>query len=555
MNRVRLLCFAVLACCLLPAQQVKAPSGFEISGTVVDSTTGQPLAGAHVGIAPVTQRNNFRIVITGEDGRFFFNGLSTGKYVLTGERKGYITQSFDQHAQYSTSIAVGPDLDAHNLSFRMRPQSSISGRILDEQNEPVRNAQVMLFEEIAPGETSAQTLRSRASTDDEGAYHFGHLSPGKYYVAVEGKPWYAQNHLLNQNLGRMGLRRTSGDAARPEGDSPEQETRSPLDVAYPITYYPGATEPSGAGSIALAAGEKFTADIILQPVPAIHTRIAVDTPDTKQHFSVDVRQRVLGDTLNSVDSAYSEASPGVLEISGIAPGHYSVVLNTWDEKGSRSSPGKAEVDLGAATESLSFQTPAQVAVNGVMKFDSGENPPVRGTVYLRNRKSGETLFQAISDKGEFEFKDGVSPGPYDVALSNVPQALVRQVTATGAKVAGQTVEIKGSAPVKLTILLTRGFGQVQGVALRDGKPTAGIMIVLTPDDPAHSSTLFRRDQSDSDGTFTLASIIPGKYTVLAIANGWELDYKNPAVLKPYLPQGTPVQVEAKGKYEIKARVQ
>ena len=81
------------------------------------------------------------------------------------------------------------------------------------------------------------------------------------------------------------------------------------------------------------------------------------------------------------------------------------------------------------------------------------------------------------------------------------------------------------------------------------------MIVLTPDDPAHSSTLFRRDQSDSDGTFTLASIIPGKYTVLAIANGWELDYKNPAVLKPYLRQGTPVQVEDEGEYEIKVKVQ
>jgi len=511
--------------------------------------------GAHIGIAPVTQRSNFRIVITGEDGRFLFNGLSTGKYVLTGERKGYITQSFDQHAQYSTSIAVGPDLDAHNLTFRMRPQSSISGRILDEQNEPVRNAQVMLFEEIAAGETGTQTLRSRASTDDEGAYHFGHLSPGKYYLAVEAKPWYAQNRLRDQNLGRMRLRKTSGDAAQPESDPPEQETRSPLDVAYPITYYPGATDPSGAGSIALAAGEKFTADLVLQPVPAIHTRISVDTPDTRQHFSADVRQRVLGDTLNNVDSTYSEASPGVLEITGIAPGHYTVVLNTWDDKGVRSSPRRAEVDLGAATEAVPLQTPAQVPVSGVMKFDNGENLPARGSVYLRNRKSGETLFESISDKGEFEFKDGVPPGSYDVALSNIPQALVRQITATGAKAAGQTVEIKGSTPVKLTLLLTRGLGQVQGVALRDSKPTAGIMIVLTPDDPAHNSTLFRRDQSDSDGTFTLASVIPGKYTVLAIENGWELDYKNPAVLKPYLAQGTPVQVEAKGKYEIKVKVQ
>ena len=94
---------------------------------------------------------------------------------------------------------------------------------------------------------------------------------------------------------------------------------------------------------------------------------------------------------------------------------------------------------------------------------------------------------------------------------------------------------------------TRGVGQVDGVALRDGQPFAGAMIVLVPRDPANNSPLFRRDQSDSDGTFTLPNVVPGQYTVVAIANGWDLEWGNPAALQPYLKGGEAVQVSGRGQ--------
>ena len=97
--------------------------------------------------------------------------------------------------------------------------------------------------------------------------------------------------------------------------------------------------------------------------------------------------------------------------------------------------------------------------------------------------------------------------------------------------------------------------EVIGVALRDGRPFAGAMIVLVPADPAHNEILFRRDQSDSDGAFTLTGVVPGAYTVLALENGWELEWTNPEVLKSYLGGGVPVRVQAKGKYDIKVAVQ
>ena len=87
------------------------------------------------------------------------------------------------------------------------------------------------------------------------------------------------------------------------------------------------------------------------------------------------------------------------------------------------------------------------------------------------------------------------------------------------------------------------------------KPIDAVMVVLVPEIPDHNLQLFRRDQSDSDGSFTLPNILAGKYTVIALENGWDLDWYTPAVLRKYLPGGEPVEVSPNSKLEVKVSVQ
>jgi len=54
--------------------------------------------------------------------------------------------------------------------------------------------------------------------------------------------------------------------------------------------------------------------------------------------------------------------------------------------------------------------------------------------------------------------------------------------------------------------------------------------------------LFRRDQSDQDGSFSLRSVIPGFYTIVAIENGWDLDWSRPGVIAQYAKHGQAVAV-------------
>jgi len=119
-------------------------------------------------------------------------------------------------------------------------------------------------------------------------------------------------------------------------------------------------------------------------------------------------------------------------------------------------------------------------------------------------------------------------------------------------VGGRDVTI-GTGPVKLALVAGRGFGTIDGVALREGHPESGKMVILVPENPAEQP-LFRRDQSDSDGTFRLPAIVPGKYTVIAVSR-WDFLWHDPGTLSPYLSRGQKVEVQPARKYQVKVEIQ
>jgi hypothetical protein len=90
--------------------------------------------------------------------------------------------------------------------------------------------------------------------------------------------------------------------------------------------------------------------------------------------------------------------------------------------------------------------------------------------------------------------------------------------------------------------------RIEGFARKAEKGASGVMVLLVPKDLAAFPALARRDQSDSDGSFALRDAAPGHYTVVAIENGWDLDWERPEVIGRYLPQGVAVNVtETSGK--------
>jgi hypothetical protein len=125
---------------------------------------------------------------------------------------------------------------------------------------------------------------------------------------------------------------------------------------------------------------------------------------------------------------------------------------------------------------------------------------------------------------------------------NGKRLFVAKLAATGAELEGQWIKTGNSTVMIAATVYADPNLEITGFARKGGKPAPGAMIVLVPKDPTSNRDLFRRDQSDSDGSFELHDVVPGKYTVVAIEDGWQLNWADPEVIAHYQPHGKSVTV-------------
>jgi len=529
------------------AQRVTKPAAppdsvrYRIGGVIVDASEETPLAGAELSITtPEVEMK----VTSDEEGRFVFDGLELGKYAVTASAPGYVTESYNEHRGYSTAMAVGDGLDSEHMLFRLHRQAVITGTVTDERGEAVRNAQVLLFvEERTAGKESVRMTGTK-QTDDLGAYRFAHLRAGKYFVAVSARPWYAQT----------GLR----DWAEPEPGTVEGgllvafsrliplKTDSQLDVVYPATFYPGVTDEHSAGELVLSPGDTQEADVRLHAVPSVHMRVTNLPPEQPRQPSISfgAAQKIFSFGGSGVPVTTGQVAPGVYEVAGLPPGDLTLTLQ---DSGSGQHEMRTIRANAADGESIDARgTGLTASVSGKVLGTDVAAAKMQANVVLIG-KQGWTYSSKLEKDGLFSFP-GVDADTYQVQVHASTDEYVKEVSATGAKASAEEVTIEGTDDVQLVIRMARGHGQVKGVVKAEGKLQAGAMVLLVPaSDTVSGETLGRHarmDQSDSDGTFTLGGIFPGKYVLMAIEDGWDLDWQDPEVLRPYREKGQPLEIAA-----------
>jgi hypothetical protein len=532
---------------------------FRISGRVVNSMSNAPVPGAYVMMITSSAPTLNRTVRAGTDGSFAFTRIPAGRYSLRARRKGYIEQLYLQHEQFTTAIVVGPNLNSEDLVFPLAPEGVISGEVTDEVGEPVQSAKMILFREDTEIGRHGKHFKVEEDTDDEGRYRFGSLPRGNYYLAVSAQPWYAESA------------RSYGFA--PRGTATALKPGLPnsnLDSTYPITYYPNATEESEATCIHVEPGGSARADMRLVPVPALHIRLEVDEMDPQTYTRAVVAQTILGGYLEQPSSSHEEtlqegasedgnggqpAGPRVLVLYGLRPGPSVVELTTGKagEAWNSSTVTKSVPVDPTDGQTLDVRGIAPTGVSGIVKLEANVAAPPGVNEFLRDASKG-TFYRASADSaGSFRFSDQIEPGVYAVSSGGPGGLRLRSVTANGAKVIGNKIEINNGSEAQLVLTLARGVtARVKGIAERGGKPAPAMMVVLVPED-LRESTEYRRDQSDSDGSFSLNEVSPGKYTVVAITD-WDLEWVKPEVIREYLAGGTPVQVAGGDDQDIKVAV-
>jgi hypothetical protein len=482
-----------LACFL--ASGAQASGGYRVAGAVVNAVSGQPVAGARLTISPVARPGEQMSAVSGDGGRFAFAGLPPGKYALAGQRRGLLP------GRWAGALVIGPGEDTESVVLRLPPPAVITGKVVDDAGEPIAQALVeLLSSRIADGRR--QLIEdSFKRTDDTGEYRFSSLPAGSYYLVVSGVPWYTKfNELL-------------GDAA------PHSMTHA----GYGIRYYPNVGEPAAAEPLALKAGQEATANFTLLPVPAVSVYVHCEPDDslTKQYT-------LAAGGLSGIPVNIPQGSQtgDLYNLWGILPGHYTLRAEATD--GSRIWYGATEFDAAAADTDVDVTLHDAPSLSGTVVPEGGGSLPAQLTVLLRD-ETGHSQALAMGADGRFSIP-AIRPGRYRVSIAGADEYYLRRES--------EMLDIPAGAAVRLNLPISRGTGHVSGTVYRDGQPLPGALVVLTPSN--------RAVESNSDGGYEFRGLPPGEYALFAVQDGAEVEYANPAAIRPYLGSAKKVQVPPGG---------
>ncbi len=534
--RSRFLTLPAALCCLVfagsahllaqtsPQLPVESIGLFRIAGIIISASEGHPLSHARVSLQNVKNLQDQIFMITGDDGHFEFANRHAGKYSLVGAKRGYISAAYDEHEQFSTAIVTGARVDTENLTLRLVPTAVITGHVFDESGEPIRAAAVSLWRDDHSSGVSRTVRAGSDMTDDQGSFEFAPLNAGTYFVSVAAKPWYAVHPPSIRQTGTP--------------DAPTAVDRS-LDVVYLPTYYAGATEVEDASPILIRGGDRFDLDLHLMPVPALHVLLRIPPLEGGQSFQLpNLFKRDFDGPQQAIQPEVQMPAPGVVEITA-APGKYELRMPPRNNEPGQSSEVEITQDnqeLDTSTGQAVSSISAKIEVIGETAF------PPQLSFALRNAQHRIVAWGEMNPAHEVTFT-GVVPGNYQVVVGAASRAYsVISMIVNGSQVPGHSLTVPAGANLALSLSVAGGTADINGIALRAGKGAAGAMVVLVPKNPEANHDLFRRDQSDLDGTFTFHSVIPGAYTVIAIENGWDLDWSKPAVILRYATQGHKILV-------------
>lgn len=532
---------AVICCTLFGLGWGQQP-GYRVSGRVVDEATHRPLAGAKVALL-LSQAGQERrqVVESGTDGSFAFAGIGAGKYDLYAEAPGYAQQALNAHENFLTGVAAGPGKDSEGIVFGLGKEAVIEGVVLDEAGEAVRDANVVLFRKSFTQGSEQVRVNGNENSDDRGMFVFHKLAPGTYYLAVNARPWYASGQY---NYQVNGVPKTGGDPA--------------LDVVYPLTFFGGATDENAAQAISLRAGQRTEANVTLFPTPGLHVKVRGVGENSPNIF---LQRRVFGQWRVPMNLSMSRSGEGEMMMNGVAPGHYIarvMQFNRQTGSGQRRMNPMREfpVEITGDTEIDPAEAPAAAQVTGMVQLPVEAAKGNRLIIFRRDGERGAPNASGQLD-AQGHFKDvELAPGRYSIiVIAGQSPYQAQSIAVSGAaKAMGRQIEFS-SGPASLAIVAGNERGEISGTVTQHGKAMSGAMVLLVPREGLQEKDRIARDESDSDGTFTLRGVAPGSYQLVALRNGWTMEWGKQEILAPYLKNSVTVEIGGRGRGEVRVEAQ
>ena len=513
---------AFLLLCSLIVCRAQAPPAtqIEITGTVVDAVTGQPIPRASVtsGYDPATRSFTF----TDTSGRFSLTVKTLKRVGFNVSRQGY------QPGAHNKDLKEGADDAKSDITIKLIPLGVIHGRLVNADGEPLPDLSVVLLKASVSNGIRTLSVHVSVRSDDRGEYRFWDLAPGDYYLKATGR----------------GERYVQFQGAPPLPNS---------DETFGTLFYPGAQTREEAGVIHLSPGATAHADLTMEAQRAFRIRGKLLNCASYP----DARINLLRGDDEMGNRIKMDLAKGDFEVMDVPAGVYR--LQGWERVGAVEKSGEETVvvtdrDVSRVTVTLN----AGVAVTGTIRYQGGASVsrarwrsvfllPVTAFRVGLGRQHPPT---EVAADNSFEVLN-LLPGRYHVIVIHDSGYCVHSITSGTTDVLAEGLTVPaGVSPPPLEIVMQRGGGMIEGtVTVPPNGDWGRVVLVRRGGEAAIQEPVHSRP----DGTFKVSDIAPGEYTAYAWTGLTELEYRNPAVRERVSKYAATVTVRDGGIEKITLR--
>jgi hypothetical protein len=492
-----------------------ADDTLSLTGTVVNSLTGEPIRGAVVTI--FSTQTNFS-VLSDSSGHFQLDGLTEGRAFITATKPGFgnpLRAPF-QRTTVQVSRGVSPVL------LKMNPTGAIVGRLTSRDDLPLENFQLRLIsKQSVGGKQRWAYCPFQAATDDNGNFRIAGLPADTYYLQV------AQSQ--ETTLSQRGI--------------PNAREQS-----YAEAFYPGVSDLTAATPIELTGGREVDANFSITAEP-LHEVSGIVSTQENLAFPI-VFSRKAGEGYDFVQNVI--AQEGRFQIK-LPAGSYNVTGSVGTGIQATAFGVVVSSDSPNLNIALSAAAPIRVevqkeSVSGTVQPDVPEQP---GTIGLNLQLVPTSGLQQATywwSPGPWNGLQNVEPGVYAVQVNIAPGTwYLKSLRSGGVDLLSDDLTVAdGTQPQPIEITLRDDAAIVRGTVRPADAMTPATVLLVQP----HGKRNLIKVGAAFQGKFEIDSVAPGDYSVLAFDAADRLEYENPDVMNPYLSRAEHVSLQPHGTANV-----
>lgn len=522
------------------AENTKPEERCTLEGAV-QSMAGEPLKKVNLILrganpSPGATRLTY-MAVSDAAGHFLIQDVEPGNYNLSADRSGFVTQQYGAKGPSiaGTRLTLTKSQKLKDLDFKLTPQGVITGRVLDEDGDPVQNVSIQLVRSMYFRGRKQWMPSSGANTNDLGEYRIFGVAPGRYLLSA--------TYRLNMF-------------------SMEQTVGGPTE-AYAPTYYPAAAAPDMAAAIEVTPGAQLRGmDVRLQKTRTVDVRGRV-TGFSPTAQMVMIRLQPKSDVYmmympQGMATPFNES--GDFVIPNVVPGSY--VITAMMSQDGKSLSARAPLEVGnAPIRGVSLQLEPGASINGRIGIEGTGTPAPNVRVSLQPHSV--TMFGPgvqgglVKEDRSFSLSN-VQPDSYQIRVMGLPDGgYVKSVRFGDNDVTDAPLDLTSGVPAgELSVTIAMSAAQLTGsVQNEKNDPVTNGFVVLIPEgkrreiDTSHSTT-----NTDQYGNYSLKGVAPGEYRLFAFDNIDAGSYQDPEWLKPFESKGERLSIKENDQKTVQLKL-